>query len=127
MLQHVGIEVAPGDVERTVELFELLGFQRVQPPSTLAEDFTWLEREGTQVHLMHEAEPQVPPRAHFAVVVADFEASCVRLRERGFEVAAGREHWGSPRAVALAPGGHRVELMAFPPASGEPDGRPPQG
>jgi hypothetical protein len=120
MLQHVGIEVAPGDVERTVELFELLGFQRVQPPPSLAEGFTCVERERTHIHLMHEVEPLVPPRAHLAVVVADFEAACGRLRERGFEVEARRQHWGSPRALALAPGGHRVELMAFPPTAGEP-------
>lgn len=38
-----------------------------------------------------------------------------RLREHGFEVVAGREHWGAVRAKAVAPGGHRVELMAAPP------------
>ncbi len=35
MLHHVGIEVAPADVERTVELCELLGFELVEPPETL--------------------------------------------------------------------------------------------
>lgn len=115
MLQHVGIEVRPGDVERTVELFELLGFQRVQPPVSLAARFTWVEREGTQVHLMHEEWPMVPPRAHLAVVVDDFDAALGALRAAGFPLERGREHWGAPRAVATAPGGHRVELMAFPP------------
>ena len=55
MLQHVGIEIAPADVDRAVEFFTLLGFERVEPPPALAEGFTWLEREGTQVHLMHES------------------------------------------------------------------------
>jgi catechol 2,3-dioxygenase-like lactoylglutathione lyase family enzyme len=114
VLHHVGIEVAPGDVEATVGFFELLGFERVEPPATLRE-YTWLEREGTQVHLMPEEEPTVPSPGHLAVVVADFDRAVERLREHGFEVEARREHWGQPRALAIAPGGHRVELMAAPP------------
>jgi catechol 2,3-dioxygenase-like lactoylglutathione lyase family enzyme len=115
MLHHVGIEIAPTDVDRAVEFFTLLGFERVEPPSALANGFTWLEREGTQVHLMHEEQPRVPPRGHLAVVLPDFDASLARLHERGFETLPGREHWGARRAHAIAPGGHRVELMAAPP------------
>ncbi len=115
MLQHVGIELERADVPRAVEFFSLLGFERVEPPPSLAEDFTWLQRDGTQVHLMHEPRPTVPPRAHLAVVVPDFEATLERLAERGFEVERRREHWGAPRALATAPGSHRVELMAAPP------------
>ncbi|MFL5898887.1 MAG: VOC family protein [Solirubrobacterales bacterium] len=115
MLHHVGIEVAPADVEATASFFELLGFERVEPPPALRE-YTWLERGGTQVHLMPEEEPTVPSPGHLAVVVPDFGAAVERLRARGFEVKPKREHWGAPRALALAPGGHRVELMAAPPA-----------
>ena len=116
MLHHVGIEIAPTDLARAVEFFELLGFAQVEPPPALADGFTWLERDGTQVHLLHEDDPAVPPRAHLAVVVPDFEGTLARLRERGFETRPGRQHWGAPRAHAIAPGGHRVELMAAPPA-----------
>lgn len=115
MLHHVGIEVAPADIEAAAGFFELLGFKRVEPSETLRR-FTWLERENTQVHLMPEAEPTVPSPGHLAVVVPDFEPTVARLRERGFEVEPKREHWGQPRALAIAPGGHRVELMAAPPA-----------
>jgi catechol 2,3-dioxygenase-like lactoylglutathione lyase family enzyme len=115
MLHHVGIEVAPADIEAAAGFFELLGFERVEPPETLRK-YTWLEREGTQVHLMPEAEPTVPSPGHLAVVAPDFEATVARLRERGFEVEPKREHWGQPRALAIAPGCHRVELMAAPPA-----------
>jgi catechol 2,3-dioxygenase-like lactoylglutathione lyase family enzyme len=114
MLHHVGIEVSPGDIERTVELFELLGFELVQPPATLSE-FTWLEREGTQIHLMPTDSPIVPPRGHTAVVVADFESTFNALAEHGFEVERRREHWGARRAVVQTPDGHRVELMAATP------------
>lgn len=115
MLHHVGIEVRPGDVEATVAFFELIGFERVEPPESLRR-YTWLEREGTQVHLMPEEEPTVAAPGHIAVVAPDFVETIASLRERGFEVEPKREHWGAPRALAIAPGGHRVELMGAPPA-----------
>jgi len=115
MLHHVTLEIAPRDIGRSLELWSLLGFERVEPPPALAETFVWVEREGTQIHLERNQSPTVPPHGHAAVVIADFEATVERLREHGFEVGVGREHWGSPRAKALAPGGHQVELMAFPP------------
>jgi hypothetical protein len=116
-LHHVGIELAPADVERAVEFFSLLGFERVDPPPALADGFTWLERDGTQVHLMHDQRPTVPARAHLAVVTPDLDATVSRLHEHGFETRPGREHWGAPRAHAIAPGGHRIELMSSAPQS----------
>jgi len=115
MLHHVGIEVAPADIEAVAGFFELIGFARVAPPETLGK-YTWLEREGTQVHLMPEDEPAVPSPGHIAVVTPGFDATVARLREHGFAVEPKAEHWGQPRALAIAPGGHRVELMAAPPA-----------
>jgi catechol 2,3-dioxygenase-like lactoylglutathione lyase family enzyme len=114
MLHHVGIEVTPGEIERTVELFQLLGFELVEPPETLGE-FTWLEHGDTQVHLMPTESPAVPGRGHTAVVAPDFEATVAALREAGFEVEARREHWGAARTLTFTPDGHRVELMAAPP------------
>jgi hypothetical protein len=38
-----------------------------------------------------------------------------RLRDAGFQVEDTRQLWGADRAFAIAPGGHRVELMAEPP------------
>lgn len=95
--------------------FELLGFQRVEAPATLRE-FTWVEREGTQVHLMPREDPVIPEVGHLAVVVADFDGTLRRLGEAGHTAERRREHWGSPRAWATSPSGHRVELMAAPPA-----------
>jgi hypothetical protein len=117
VLQHVTLEVAPEDVERSVELWTVLGFAQVEPPAELAATFTWLEREGTQIHLMRTESPTVPPHGHAAVVVPDFEQAVEQLRQHGFEVVGGRQHWGAPRAKAVAPGGHRVELMAAPPTA----------
>ena len=113
-LHHVGIEIAPAELDRAAELFELLGFARVEPPPALAR-YVWLEREGTQVHLMPEERPTAPLRGHLAVVAPEYEATVARLRERGFAVERRRPHWGAARAIVHAPGGHRIELMAAPP------------
>ena len=115
MLHHAGIEVAPADIEAVVGFFGLLGFERVELPETLQE-YTWVERDGTQIHLMPREEPVVPRVGHLAVVVPDFDEALQRLQGAGFEAERRREHWGSPRAWAIAPSGHRVELMASPPA-----------
>lgn len=119
MLQHVTLELRPGDVERSVELWELLGFVRVEPPAALVETFVWMERAGTQIHLERNEAPVVPPHGHAAVVVADFPRAVEGLRAAGFEVRRGSEHWGAQRAKAIAPGGHAVELMAAPPRPAE--------
>ncbi len=116
MLQHVTLEVLPDDIESSVAFWELLGFERVEPPAALAVAFAWMEREGTQIHLERNRSPVVPPHGHVAAVVEDFDRTVERLREGGFEVTPGREHWGAPRAKAAAPSGHTVELMAAPPA-----------
>lgn len=114
MLQHIGVEVRPEEVAPSVVFWEALGFERVEPPESLRE-FTWLERGGTQIHLMPTAEPTVPPRGHVAIVAEDFDAALGRLGAAGFEPLPRREHWGVPRAKAVAPGGHTVEIMAAPP------------
>jgi hypothetical protein len=115
MLQHVTLEVAPQDIERSFELWALLGFRQVEPPPALAQTFAWVEREGTQIHLERNESPTVPPHGHAAVVVADFAQTVERLHDAGFDVTPGREHWGAPRAKVIAPGGHQVELMSSPP------------
>jgi catechol 2,3-dioxygenase-like lactoylglutathione lyase family enzyme len=114
-LHHVGIEIAPNEIDRAAELFELLGFERVEPPPTLAR-YTWLECGGTQIHLMPNENPVAAPEGHLAVVAPDFEAAVERLRRAGFEVEPSRAHWGAPRALAHAPNGQRIELMAAPPS-----------
>jgi catechol 2,3-dioxygenase-like lactoylglutathione lyase family enzyme len=115
MLHHVTLEVAPADVERSLELWALLGFAQVEAPAALAETFVWIEREGTQIHLECNESPTAPPHGHAAVVVDDFERTVERLAVAGFEARPGRRHWGAARAKVTAPGGHRIELMAAPP------------
>jgi len=117
MLHHVTLEVVPADLGRAAEFWATLGFAQVDPPADLASEYTWFDREGTQIHLRHTDSPADPGPGHAAVVVPDFEQTLERLEESGFEVTPKRERWGSARGEAIAPGGHRVELMAAPPPS----------
>lgn len=116
MLHHVGIEVRAEDADACAACLELLGFARVPVPESLGAGFTWLERGGTQIHLMHTEEPTVPPRGHVAVVVEDFERTLAALSEAGHDPRRRQAHWGAPRAKLTLPGGAGLELMAAPPA-----------
>jgi hypothetical protein len=115
VLHHVSIEVEPERVEACSECLQLLGFEPVEVPAALGENFTWFERKGTQIHLIHTAHATVPVIGHPAVVVEDFEATFAALDEAGHAPERHRELWGEPRAFVTLPGGHRVEFMAAPP------------
>jgi len=116
VLHHVSIEVRPEAVEDCVACWELLGFGRVVAPEELREYVTWMQRDGTQIHLIHSEAAIVPQLGHPAVVVEDFEATFAALEGAGHEPERHRELWGEPRAFVTIPGGHRVEFMAAPPA-----------
>jgi catechol 2,3-dioxygenase-like lactoylglutathione lyase family enzyme len=115
VLHHVAIEVPPEQVEASASCWELLGFERVEAPEALGGFVTWLERDGTQIHLIHNEAATVPGLGHAAIVVEDFEATFAALEEAGHQPERHRELWGEPRAFVTTPGGHRVELMAAPP------------
>lgn len=115
MIHHVALEVARADADACVEFWRLLGFAAVDPPGSLGERSRWVARDGRQVHLMLAEAPTVPPNGHVALHVPDYEATCARLREAGFEPEPRERHWGAARAFVRSPGGHRVELMAAPP------------
>jgi catechol 2,3-dioxygenase-like lactoylglutathione lyase family enzyme len=115
MLQHVSLEVRSDQVEECAAFWELLGFARVEPPPTLRERAAWLERERTQIHLMHVDDPVAPREGHAAVVAPDYDRVLDGLRSAGFEPEPRREHWGAPRSFVRDPAGHRVEIMSSPP------------
>lgn len=114
MLHHVSLEVEPERVEDCVACWRLLGFEPVAAPAALGDDVTWLERAGTQVHLIHVEGATAPRLGHAAVVVEDFEATFAALEADGRRPERRRRLWGQPRASVEA-GGHRVEFMAAPP------------
>jgi hypothetical protein len=118
VLQHVSIEVPPSEAERTLEFWRLIGFDQVDVPELLGDRILWVERDGTQVHVILTEGHTAPLLGHTAVVVPDHAEAKQRLRDADFPVEEARELWGADRAFAIAPGGHRVELMAAPPPTG---------
>jgi catechol 2,3-dioxygenase-like lactoylglutathione lyase family enzyme len=117
VIQHVALEIAEGDADACVAFWELLGFDEVEPPGTLREKSRWVERSGTQIHLLFaDDEPVAPPEGHVAVVAPQYDATLERLRAAGFEPDPRREHWGAPRSFVRDPAGHRIEVMAAPPS-----------
>jgi hypothetical protein len=118
VLQHVSIEVPPSEAERTLEFWRLIGFDQVDVPELLGDRILWVERDGTQVHVILTEGHTAPLLGHAAVVVPDHAEAKQRLRDADFPVEEARELWGADRACAIAPGGHRVELMAAPPPTG---------
>ena len=103
-------------VDACVAFWALLGFERVEPPPSLAERAVWVERRGTQVHLMYADDPVVPPKGHAAVVAEDYDRALAALRDAGHDPEPRPEHWGVPRCFVRDPTGHRVEVMAASPA-----------
>lgn len=115
MLQHVAHETRPADTAAVLAFWALLGFTAVEPPLSLRGRTHWVQRGGTQIHLLLTDDPVVPPSGHTAIVVDDHDATLSALRASGHPVEPRAEHWGAPRAFATDPSGHVVEVMAEPP------------
>ncbi|MCU0314353.1 MAG: VOC family protein [Solirubrobacteraceae bacterium] len=115
-LHHAGLELRPEDAEAEVAFWGLLGWTEVEPPAGLGERARWVERGGAQIHLLVTETPSVPAAGHVAVVAPDYDATIARLRAAGHEAAPRTAYWGAPRTQVISPAGHRVEVMAAPPA-----------
>ncbi len=118
MIQHVALEVRGAAVPACERFWALLGFERVEPPPSLRRRAVWVERRGTQVHLLYAAEPVAAPQGHVAVVVDDYDATFERLTGAGFEPDPREEHWGASRCFVRCPAGHLVEVMELAPGAG---------
>lgn len=112
MLQHASLEVRAADADACVRFWGLLGFAEVELPSEALRGKTrWVERQGTQIHLLLTDDPVAPPQGHVAVVAPGYDATLDALREAGFAPEPRTEHWGAGRAFVRDPAGHRVEVM----------------
>jgi hypothetical protein len=68
MLQHVTREIPPATVEACIRFYGILGFEAVEPPPGIAGRALWVQREGTQIHLIPR-EDASPQSGHVGIVV----------------------------------------------------------
>ena len=115
MLQHVTLEVTTEQLRDCVAFWELLGFNEMTPPPLLRGRFTWVEREGTQIHLVPVDDPIAAREGHVAVHAPDYEAALARLTDAGFSLREGSNAWNAPRSFVRDPAGHLIEVMSKPP------------
>lgn len=116
MLHHVSMAVPTGLVEACTAFWGALGFEPVAVPAALAGRARWLERAGTQVHLLlDDGAARGAGPAHVAVVAHDYEAALAALAAVGARVQPRTAHWGAPRGYVEDPAGNLVEVMAWPP------------
>jgi catechol 2,3-dioxygenase-like lactoylglutathione lyase family enzyme len=121
MLQHTTLEVPKAQWDACIAFWGLLSFVPMQPPVSLRGQFTWVQREGTQIHLADVQEPICMDVGHVAVLVDDYEASIASLQDAGFEVRPGSNAWGAERVFVRDPVGNLIEIMSAPPVGPFPD------
>lgn len=107
-VHHVSINV--DDVDAALAFYvDVLGLTRRDDRPDLGIDGAWLDAGGQQVHLIGGAPPPNVGQ-HFALLVADIDASVAELRERGitvtdpFPIGTGRQ------AFLEDPAGNAIEL-----------------
>ena len=103
MLQHVSLEVRPDQVRDCVAFWELLGFTEIEPPPILRDRFTWVERDGTHIHLVPVDDPAVPKEGHTAIVAPEGETTVQTLREHGFDPGPACAIDGEPLGSRIVP------------------------
>lgn len=114
-LQHVTFEVTPAQVEPQLAFWALLGYEKIETPEPLRGRAIWMRRGGSDVHLLLDDAPVVPPRAHAAFVVDEWDSTLAALHDAGYELRPAMRLWDAERVYLSAPGGHRVEIMSAPP------------
>lgn len=115
MIDHVALETRRSDVPACVAFWALIGWHEVVPPDALLDIASWVARGDQTVHFLFVDEPVVEPVGHTAVICPDLHNAIARLQVAGHEVTPRENIWGSPRAYAVDPAGHRLELMEFGP------------
>ena len=107
-MHHVSVNVA--DADQSIEFYtEILGGTVRGDRPDLGIGGAWIDLGATQVHLI---ESDVPPNRgqHFAVLVADLDATVRELRSKGVDIEDGSVV-GPDRQTFLAdPSGNLIEL-----------------
>jgi catechol 2,3-dioxygenase-like lactoylglutathione lyase family enzyme len=109
-LHHVNVNVA--DLGEALTFYvEQLGFAVVPERPDFGFAGAWLQMGNHQLHLVESADFTVDPRQHFALQVADIEASAAHLDAVGVEYKGPLAIPGAGRQIFLRdPSGNRIEL-----------------
>ena len=111
-LDHVTV-TAPEELADEVVVWyrHVLGLEPVEKPDGAAAGGRWLKAGEQQVHV--SIAPQNPPeKAHFCLVVADFDAAVEGLRSAGCHIEQARIIPGFRRFFTRDPAGNRIEISA---------------
>ena len=107
-IHHVSINVSDVDASRAFYTDVLGGTLRTDRP-----DFgfggAWIDFGGQQLHLI-EAPAPANLGQHFAVQVADIDATIAELRDRGLEVTDASAVGANLQAFFTDPSGNAIEL-----------------
>lgn len=107
-IHHVSINVS--DVEAAIEFYvDVLGLTPRPDRPDFAFGGAWLDAGGQQVHLIEAAVP-ADQGQHFAVQVADLDATVAELRGRGLDVSDAKPVATNRQAFVSDPSGNLVEL-----------------
>jgi len=111
-LHHVSINVSDAEAARDFYT-RILGLTERTDRPDFSFGGAWLDVGGQQVHLI---EAVVPPELgqHFALAVADLDATVAELRGRGVAVTDPVPAGRGRQAFVTDPSGNRVELQQPP-------------
>jgi catechol 2,3-dioxygenase-like lactoylglutathione lyase family enzyme len=113
-VDHVQLAMPSGrEAEARAFYAGLLGMSELPKPEPLAtRGGCWFAAGAVQLHLGVEADFRPAKKAHPALLIADYDAFCARLRAAGVVVADDLELADVVRANVHDPFGNRIELIA---------------
>jgi catechol 2,3-dioxygenase-like lactoylglutathione lyase family enzyme len=112
-LDHVTVTAPEELADEVVAWYrDVLGLEAIKKPEGAGAGGGWLQVGAHQVHI--SVAPQNPPeRAHFCLVVDDFEAAVGALRDAGCHIEQARAIPGRRRFFTRDPAGNRIEIAAW--------------
>lgn len=108
-VHHVSLNVT--DVAAATRFYtDVLGMELLDRPD-FDFDGTWIAVAGQQIHLLGVSDFEAPEGQHFALQVADLDATIRELAERGVELSPANEIAGVCRqAFFRDPTGNLIEI-----------------
>ncbi len=107
-VHHVSVNVA--SMDEALEFYvTALGLTLRDDRPDLGVGGAWLDAGAQQVHLI-EAEPPASKGQHFALAVADLDATVAELRADGYQVSDPSPVGPGRQAFLMDPSGNLVEL-----------------